>query len=329
MKTYLPAVALSVGAFLSACGGSSDPAAGPCSDLAKAECAKLMTCTNGSGITRDYGDLHTCQTRLQLQCTLGAAAPSTGNTPAHITACVAAFPNYSCEDFLTNNPPAACIQIGTIATGSACEFNGQCTTGFCNNVKTALCGTCAAPPAAGTSCQDANCARQQECVARTLTCQGYGAAQASCDNNAMPCGPHLSCDGNTGGNPGTCMTAVGTVSMACGGSLAGCDGTIGLTCGGTVGSKSCVAFPFAANGQPCGTLIDGSFGSCQTGECYTASGVAQSGETGTCGASAKEGQPCDSVIGPPCLTPARCVVDTSSGGTSGTCTLPTSSAKCT
>jgi hypothetical protein len=315
---------LSFGLIMSACGGSTSAIDQACSAYANAECAKLMSCTNGSGVTRDYGDLATCQTRLQLSCTLGAAAPSTGSTVAHIQGCTAAYANYDCADYLTNNPPAACIAMGTITSGAACAFAGQCASSYCINNKTTLCGTCGAAPITGTSCVASGCARQDECEARTETCVPYGAAQASCDNNTMPCGPHLSCIGNNNGNPGTCMTSIATMGTACGGTLGGCDGTIGLTCSGT--TKTCVTEAYAANGQPCGTLSDGTFGSCATGECYTGDGIAQSGETGTCGAAAADGQPCDTALGPPCLTPARCIVV--SGGTSGSCTLPTNPASC-
>src|SRR5215471_4811365 len=97
-------------AVAGACGssGSGAPSADQaCMDLATAQCNKRMTCTGGAGITRTFGDMTTCLTREKLQCTIGLAAPMTGNTPAEVESCVAAYPNFSCSDFLINNPPPA------------------------------------------------------------------------------------------------------------------------------------------------------------------------------------------------------------------------------
>jgi len=122
------------------------------------------------------------------------------------------------------------------------------------------------------------------------------------------------------GGPGTCTQGLQDAGDACGGALGGCDGTIGLTCSGAPGSKSCVAIPYVAGGSPCGTIDGGPFTSCTAGDCYADGGLALAGVTGACQAAAADGQACDIVAGPPCLTPARCVV--TGGATSGICTIP-------
>jgi hypothetical protein len=112
------------------------------------------------------------------------------------------------------------------------------------------------------------------------------------------------------------------VGTPCGGGTApGCDGTNGLFCGGTTGSKTCMAITYVTAGMPCGDLSSTSHAECIAGGCYTATGSAGSGETGTCKADAADGTACDSVLGPGCITPARCVL-TGDGGSVGTCEIP-------
>ena len=307
---------------VTSCGNSGPSADQACTDQAQARCTKRMTCTGGVGITRTWGDMNTCLAREKLSCTIGLAAPLTGNSPVLVEQCVAAFPTYSCANFLNGNPPAACIVTGPKAANAVCAFAGQCSTTYCNSNKTSACGTCGPAPTAGSSCTSSNCARDQECVASTMMCQALGVSGTAC-NSTTPCGADLSCVGATMTSMGTCMVPAATAGMACGGTTPGCDGTMGLYCGGMVGSKTCMTISYVGNGMPCGTLTDGSFVGCSGGgACYTSTGLAGSGEMGTCKAPAADNMPCDTIVGPPCLTPARCIV---AGGTSGTCTVPTGS----
>jgi hypothetical protein len=113
------------------------------------------------------------------------------------------------------------------------------------------------------------------------------------------------------------------VGAACGGSNMdlGCDGTRGLHCSDTNGTEACIAFSYAGDGMPCGTLPDGSFAECTAGTCYTADGpfTSSASPTGTCKAFAADGDACDTNDGPLCLSPARCVTN---GTTVGVCTVP-------
>jgi hypothetical protein len=293
-----------------------------CADLAQARCSKRMFCTNGAGITRTFGDMTTCLTREKLSCTNALAAPMTGNTPSKLQACVAAYSTFSCADFLTNNPPAACIIAGPKPAGASCAFNGQCATTFCGNEKISLCGRCGNEPTAGTSCTATSCGRDKECVSSTLQCQPQGTSGASC-GAGLPCGPDLSCIGSTQTTPGTCMADNTTLGAPCSGTTQLCDGTKGLYCAGTGASRMCATIPYVAAGMACGTVSPGAFVGCAGGgNCYTTAGMlAQSGESGSCKAPAADGAPCDTVAGPPCLDPARCVV--TGAGRGGTCTVPT------
>jgi hypothetical protein len=313
------ATLLLAAALLMSCGSvtSADQA---CSDVAQARCGKRMTCTNGAGITRTWGDMTTCLAREKLTCSIGLAAPSTGNSPSQVEKCVVAMAGESCSDFLDNNPPADCAPVGPRATGGACAFTGQCASAFCNNDKTSVCGTCGAMPAAGTSCATANCGHNQECVTTTEICQEFGAMGAACDAD-VPCAADLSCVGATATAMGACMAASATAGMPCGGTTPGCDGTMGLSCGGAAGAKTCMSVNYVGDGMACGTLTGGTFQACAGGgTCYTATGVALSSQMGACKAPAPDNGACDTTLGPGCLAPARCI--TTAGGSAGTCTVP-------
>jgi hypothetical protein len=315
---------------LSSDDAGSDATTGPtaeaaCADLAGVQCAKRMTCSNGGNVQRTFGTMATCVARETTACMNGLAAPQSGNSPTTVEACVAAYATYSCADFFDNVPPSSCVPKGARADGQPCTFNAQCAGGFCSGNKTAVCGTCAAPPAAGSSCASSNCWRGQGCVAATQLCEPNGTLNGSCDAND-PCGNGLSCVGAVvaTSTPGTCSTAVGQLGSACGGTLPGCYGTLGLFCGGAAGARTCMAITFVGDGMACGNLSTTSRAQCIAGDCYTTAGLAGANEVGLCKADAADGAACDTVLGPGCAVPARCV--TTGTGSAGTCTLPTGAA---
>jgi len=96
-----------------------------------------------------------------------------------------------------------------------------------------------------------------------------------------------------------------------------CNRALGLYCNAQ--SKTCTAIAFAANGAACGIGSDGSLTDCTAGVCYGSVNSATNPVLGTCKADVAEGGACDTMAGPSCLAPARCV--TASGATAGTCTL--------
>jgi hypothetical protein len=323
-------VGLVVWIVASGCGKVSPDAAvdgGPtadeaCTALAQAECDKRDSCSNGSNITHAFGEKGVCVTRLKLQCTEALAAPGTGNDAANASACAAAFAMLSCNDFFDSKLPAPCTPAGARADGQPCGFNGQCTSGFCGGTRNALCGTCAPASEPGDSCAASLCGHGQSCVASTMTCQNLGLLNQPC-GSGMPCGNGMSCVESAvdGGTASVCALAIGQVGGACGGATTpSCDGTLGLHCGGTAGAKTCAADVFVAGGEPCGNLGGGMAAQCQAGSCYTSTGPAGQGDAGTCKLNGADGASCDTVVGPDCVRPARCVV--TGGGTSGVCTLP-------
>jgi hypothetical protein len=318
---------------MASCGSKTSAPSGPtaeqvCADLAQARCNKRVNCTNaldpiGINLERNYKDAAECKAREALACVNGLAAPSTGNSPDAVEKCVAAYANYSCADFLDNEPPADCMPKGSRTMGQPCTFNAQCDSGFCSGNKTAACGTCAAPPVAGSSCAASNCAHGQQCVPSTTLCQDRVPMGGSCDAD-HPCASGLSCAGDTKMMMGTCQTAVSTVGAACGAAMPGCLGSQGLACTGPAGAKTCATMVFAGDGMPCGLMADGSRVDCTAGDCYTNIGLATGADLGACKANALDGAPCDAVLGPPCITPARCVP--TGAGSAGVCTVVVGSA---
>ena len=296
------------------CGSSGIDSGNPtidsaCGDIAQAKCDKVKSCTDGAGITRSWGDLGTCLAREKLSCTLVLQVPMNGNTPAATEKCVAAYASYSCADYFADRPPAACIHLGPRPSGAPCAVDGQCQSGYCIGNKTAACGTCGDAPPDGASCRDSECAHGQDCSLRTLTCYTPGAEGDSCDNDSAPCGYGFAC--SSGLMTGTCTAANGSSGAACSSTML-CDGNKGLTCGP---SKTCATISYGADGAVCGTIPGAAFSACAGGgACYTATGVAQSGEMGHCKAPAADGAACDATNGPMCTSPALCA--------NSVCTIP-------
>jgi hypothetical protein len=325
---------------LVACGSTNSPAGGgggasgsggaisadqACADVASARCTQRSMCSMharatgpGANLVRTYGDMQTCVARETLACKNGLAAPQTGNSPNEVEKCVAAFPTYSCQSYFDNDPPTDCAVTGARANGATCTFNGQCSSGFCQGTKNSVCGTCADPPQPGADCSVSACWHNQNCLASSMTCAAVVSMNGAC-NAAMPCDNALSCVGSSSTATGTCQPAGATVGAACGGTMPGCDGTLGLYC--VSSTRMCAALAFVGDGQPCGLLADGTRAACIAGECYTATGTAGSSDVGTCKASVDAASACDTVLGPSCLAPAKCVL--TGGGSAGTCVVPT------
>ena len=137
-------------------------AAQACATLAQAECSKRDSCSNGTSITRVYGEISVCLTRAALECTTRLAAPNTGASPQTVSRCAASYATLSCNDFFDDKVLADCMPAGPGANGQHCAFNGQCATAYCSGTANALCGTCAAQPAAGDSCAGSFCGPGQD-----------------------------------------------------------------------------------------------------------------------------------------------------------------------
>jgi hypothetical protein len=298
--------------------------------FAQAQCAKLQSCSDavvpeGVSLERNYDSLdqgaYSCVTRVMNDCSNRLKAPGNGNNPTVTEQCAAAYATLSCQDFFDNVPAAGCAPAGPRVNGQPCAVAGQCVSAYCGANKTSVCGTCADPPAAGASCATSVCDHGQDCNAYSQVCTTNIAAGVACDGadaSQVNCSSGLTCSGTAGSK--TCVTGGAAVGAACGGTGPQCLRFQGLACEGAVGSKTCTKVALVGNGLPCGTLADGTRADCLAGECYTATGLAQITELGTCKQQATDGSACDAVLGPTCYSGARCV--TATGSSAGVCTIP-------
>jgi hypothetical protein len=308
-------------------GGSGDGATisadQACNDLAVARCGKINSCGGGFGVAVKYGDEATCESRLKSQCVLGLAAPNTGATAASREACAQSLAAEDCPTFDGTDESDPCIPpAGTLAAGAACGVSAQCQSSYCAIAVGSACGTCATAPAAGDSCTATNeCGGRSGlvCVHATGTCATAGVANATCDAT-HPCAAEYECvktlDAGVAGSDdagisleGTCQLGGTTVGTACRGNVIDprCEKSVYLTCE----DRSCAQDSFADAGARCGDLDGGAADCTGGGSC----------ENGTCVAPAAEGSACDTVNGPICLAPARCIGTDIDGGVTGTCTL--------
>jgi hypothetical protein len=322
-------------------GSDSGAATAACAAEAHAVCTLRSTCSSFN-LSENYTSEASCESRTAAECVANLGATGTGQTPAGIQACAAAYPSETCANYYEGNPVTACVPpAGTGATGAACGASAQCASTFCAIPEYQVCGTCQPLPVAGATCQvQADCGRDLACAvpagATSGKCAAWGASGAACLTGVSPCGAGLACvgDDTTTMAMGTCQASGQMVGQACDGSrktAANCDGTLGLICiptakGSEVGT--CQTIQLVTAGTACGDIgaapITG-YADC-TGGGLCARALNDAGTAvamGTCVAPAADGAACDSdpTKGPPCLAPAKCV-PTSSGGTAGTCTLP-------
>jgi hypothetical protein len=297
---------------LAGCGGVTADQA--CSDSAKATCTRLDQCRK-NGVVNAYGDLGTCISRMKANCVTALAAADTGNSPAAVEACAMAQPSGTCQDFLQGKPVPACATAqGHRSNGAPCAFNAQCQSAFCAVPRGSLCGSCANLPVAGDPCTDVgNCGPNLDCTPMKV-CEPFVAGGGACDGQTLVCAPGQSCVIAAMQAMGTCQPAGKLAGDACDPkrqTAPGCDGTLGLFCASTL---KCTAVTYVKAGAACGNMAMNTVDNvCQTGTCVA-------GMPSSCVALAKEGEACDTMTGPGCMNPGRCV--TSGGGTAGTCALP-------
>ena len=319
-------------------GGSGPTPEKACGDQAQALCALRDTCSPGYNVKLNYGSDSVCDQRAKQNCLNSLNGTGTGNTPDHVEACAMAYPSEACTDLFDDNPVAACVApTGTLATGAACGAPAQCESTYCAVTQYTICGTCQPLPAVGATCQvQADCGRDLACAtaanATSGTCAAFVGSGGACLTGVSPCGNSLGCVGEDPATStmGTCQTNGTTVGAACDASrktMAACNTSMGLVCipsGAGTSIGTCQNIVLVGNGATCGSIgtPETSFAACSaSGLCQKA---APTDKTGTCVAPAMDGMPCnnDPSIGPPCLTPAKCVVPAGSSGTAGTCTFP-------
>jgi hypothetical protein len=157
----------------------------------------------------------------------------------------------------------------------------------------------------------------------TGKCAALVANGQACLTGTKPCDADLACVGDDEATQtmGQCMPEGAATGAPCDSTHKAqptCDNNLGLVCIPTAANSTvgtCQPFVLAAAGAACGQMGGNPFTSvvdCEAGAvCINK----------VCVAPAADGAACDSVKGPPCLLPARCV-PSSMGSTAGTCTVP-------
>ncbi len=297
---------------------ATDAEVSACSASAKATCALQEKC-NPAAQQAQYGSGGTCETREQIACFNGLTSPNTGANVSHTEGCTQSIPGESCTDDLDLMVPSACrTETGGGATGSACSHPAQCSSAFCAIPPQSNCGTCQPQPAAGDSCANlSTCGQGLLCAGEV--CVAYATSPgAMCVTTTQPCGFGLDCVTKKGATSGQCMASGQTVGATCDPTLetsGGCNTQIGLYC--QKSSLSCQTAATATANSPCGKV--GGVGT----DCVNSTCFKQPGDAGSmCIAHAADNGSCDTLTGPDCTPPARCVGTQLDGGTKGTCSLP-------
>jgi hypothetical protein len=283
--------------------GIGGPTASACGEVVTAICNKTNEC-NATDIVVAYGSLDACISQVNRNCAQFDQWPGTSWTSDKLLTCAAAVRASSCPLDDTYNSDACKTAPGSLANGSACVDNSQCSGGRCNMtmsgdagtvVPSIECGVC--ETRTSSTCGDAGtCVPPQRCEFTSTS--GYACVTPAAEGSA--CGASQSCATGLTCRNMVCAKRLGE-SAPCAG-FGDCDTSIGLGCiDGT-----CQMPPHASPGQSCkAPETRCTFGS----NCImTADGGAE------CISPAADNAPCDNFYGPRCIDPARC--------TNGTCTLP-------
>jgi hypothetical protein len=270
----------------------------PCADYAAELCALEQSCNLTVFRNAFWGDPTICKERRKIRCTLRLTAPGSNETPARVSACVAALSKYTCDDYadeaktreICDAPP------GNLGDGAPCGVGAQCRGQGCFPPDNAACGVCTTLSPLGAPC-NASCQYGIQCL--NSTCVAYLREGDACRFGSPLCAFGLACLG-AGSGQGKCGKRLG-LGAPCDPSAFECNDGEGLSCSGA--TNRCQADPgLPAAGAPCWGQ------SCRADAwCNTANS--------RCEAKRREGEPCgNSASAPECLQPATCI------GT--TCVLP-------
>ena len=225
---------------------SSMSAEQACTDRVNAQCLQLESCDPAS-LTRLYGDVATCESRMMLSCLPALAAPSTSALPAQYEACAAALGASDCSALFMRTPPTACRATpGKLGDGAACGDDAQCAGMYCKKPPNQVCGACGTRTAIGDACQsDDECDFGLACAnGGCVPLVGLGASCA-----AAPCAAPNFC------NSAQLCEAPRSAGLPCTRTLSGgseCDVTQELYCNA---QSVCAVRSFAARSACPGNRI--------------------------------------------------------------------------
>jgi hypothetical protein len=289
-------VLLTSSVLVLACGGSDEQPPGfgiskevACEEFSKAACDRLKLC-NPFILGTVYDDELTCVSRKKLECNAMLNAGGTSLTPNGLSACAKETAGQKCADITAGVQLPACKTVaGTVATGSACNFDAQCAGGYCRRSNGVTCGKCTARTVVGASCvRSDECEVGSRCIGQT--CRTLAPAGGTCGAD-KPCVGSLRCIGTT------CLDPI-PIGGSC--SKIGEDCVEGAFCNSN--STKCEAIELVLKEKPCGTVI-GAIKACKAGgNCPVSSG----GVGSVCFVAAADGAACDDSTNR-CLSPAVCV----------------------
>ncbi|MBN2196804.1 MAG: hypothetical protein JW751_28620 [Polyangiaceae bacterium] len=264
-------------------------------DFSRRFCARFAECAPGA-LTYNYGTVENCITRHVAQNEWLSGLDGVGFGADEYAICAAAWEARSCEDMLAYREPEACVVLGALGVGQACQVHDQCASGFCDTAGYD-CGQCAAAPALGTACVS-TCEAGHPCVNGLCVA---GEPGDPCDDSDV-CRIGLACVG------GTCAPVPSVVGDSCVDESA-CAWHLGVAC--DPGTGTCVELGFAAEGVACGWVGEDRFVACASnGRCVDDVCVAGPSDLGEC----------DPAAGLSCTWPATCV--------QGACQLPGDAESC-
>ena len=272
--------------------------------------------------------------RYVADCVTTLGLSGATRTADEVEACASAVEAEECG-VIAEVLPACAPKAGTLATGSACNVDGQCQSGYCElRAEGKGCGFCAAPPAEGEGCSAERpaCAIGTRCVGVPGTSQRvckrvtYADAKAACNGSDILCRPGFLCAAVGGAEP-VCIQALAMgeecrddsycakeafcsqQSAKCtsrGKAGDACDASTpcgeGLGCDRT--TQTCAALTFAEPGEDCGGSV-----ACREGVCGQGTG------TPKCPPIVEDGKGCLAGAHMTCRAPAACI--------GGACVMPT------
>lgn len=222
MRHLLAVVALVAAVGCGGGGGSVSMGDVP-AKFSHAYCTKAFECCTSAEIAVQFGFFNPpitteaeCETTYTSLISGFFASEQAGITAGKIVyhgdaagSCIDNVSSESCAEFAANtNGDCKAAFTGTVATGTTCANDDECTTGYCMGATTQppVNGTCADKPTNGQACPDFTCADGSFCdfSMQPPMCATPKADGMSC-NSADECASH-GCNGGNPmmGMPGTC-----------------------------------------------------------------------------------------------------------------------------
>jgi hypothetical protein len=294
-------------------GGDGGVDAGPptvaeaCGQFASTLCTRLNGCAPYA-LQIFYGDMATCQSRVELDCTRDLQIMDTNQTTTDRATCARDAANATCDDLVANVFPASCqIKPGPRRDGEACGSSWQCASTHCEKTN-GDCGVCAPRmPATGACTVDEGCAVGLVCAAQK--CVAPAGMGAPC-NAAAPCRSNLYCSAASS----ACIAPL-PLGASCGNDTGACDFRHGVMCNifAPMAMQKCETIAAAKGGQACG-IVNSTLTVCiALNGCQGATLL----QPGVCPNPAADGAQCTDNVH--CLAPASCVGGLCRLASAGTC----------